>query len=286
MKPPTSLVLLAFACLVASCNERKSHVAAAGSTAVDSPAAGYCLPASTAWAEEEYTQWMTRAELQYFQEQPPQGQYFAHVEGRNNAGLCEYRAVRRPLPTEQYVEAAVFWSLPDKDAFETELRLLRAGFVRKSMQVFVDASGNALHQIVWLRPAGTPPAQASPPPSPPNPPVPPPAIADSQSDATAPTEATAPTDATAPTEATPPADATAPAEMPPAATVVDPREAETGAEADAQRPQKVITYTVVAGDVLVKIARRQHTTVEAIMAANNLKTASLHIGQKLKIPTK
>jgi LysM repeat protein len=44
-------------------------------------------------------------------------------------------------------------------------------------------------------------------------------------------------------------------------------------------------YTVMRGDTLTKIAKRYHTTTNAIMAANNLTNAGrLSIGQKLHIP--
>ena len=296
MKPLPPLVLLTLVCLASSCSKRSTHAAAAsGSAAAETPAASYCLPASSAWSEDEYTQWMTRAELQFFQEQNPRGQYFAHVEGRNNASLSEFRAVRKPLPSEQYVEAAVFWGLNDKDVFDTELRLLRAGFVRKSMQVFVDASGAALHQLVWLKPIGTPPAppqDANPGPLEP-PPANPIAIATDTADtadtATATATATADTADTSPAvEPTTPAptDASPPEAKPPVALVVPRKEARPAAEPEAAGPKKFVTYTVVQGDVVEKIARRYHTTVEAILAANNLKNDSLQIGQKLKIPKK
>jgi len=46
------------------------------------------------------------------------------------------------------------------------------------------------------------------------------------------------------------------------------------------------TYTVKPGDVLEKIARRNGTTVKAIMSLNNLKTTTIKVGQKLKLPGK
>jgi len=285
MKPLFPLVLFTLACLASSCGKRQTHPPASGPVTGETPAAGYCLPASTAWSEEEYTQWMTRAELQYFQDQAPQGHYFAHVEGRNNAGLCEYRAVRKPLPADQYVEAAVFWGLSDKEVFDAELDLLRRGFVRKSMQVFVNASGVALHQLVWLKPVGTPaPAPQTAASIPPEP-VP----ADESSGLDHPATAVAAEPETAPT-----ADISPPEVKPPTARVVPPAESaaesrvesRAATERDAASPKKFTTYTVVQGDVMEKIARRQHTTVEAILAANNLKNDSLQIGQKLKIPKK
>jgi LysM repeat protein len=45
-------------------------------------------------------------------------------------------------------------------------------------------------------------------------------------------------------------------------------------------------YTVKSGDTLSKIAGEMHSTVKAIRAANSLKTDSINVGQKLKIPVK
>ncbi|MFV0338958.1 MAG: LysM peptidoglycan-binding domain-containing protein [Chthoniobacterales bacterium] len=45
------------------------------------------------------------------------------------------------------------------------------------------------------------------------------------------------------------------------------------------------TYTVVAGDTLIRIAKRENTTVEQIMAANNLgESAVIRVNQALIIP--
>ena len=45
-------------------------------------------------------------------------------------------------------------------------------------------------------------------------------------------------------------------------------------------------YTVKSGDNLITIAKNSGTTVKAIRAANNLKTDSIKVGQKLTIPAK
>jgi LysM repeat protein len=45
-------------------------------------------------------------------------------------------------------------------------------------------------------------------------------------------------------------------------------------------------YTVKSGDTLTKIAGQFSTTVKALRAANGLKTDSIKVGQKLKIPAK
>ena len=46
------------------------------------------------------------------------------------------------------------------------------------------------------------------------------------------------------------------------------------------------TYTVKSGDNLIKIAAQFGTTYKALKAANGLKTDSIKVGQKLKIPAK
>jgi len=46
------------------------------------------------------------------------------------------------------------------------------------------------------------------------------------------------------------------------------------------------TYTVKSGDNLTKIAVQFGTTIKALRAANSLKTDSIKVGQKLKIPAK
>jgi len=45
-------------------------------------------------------------------------------------------------------------------------------------------------------------------------------------------------------------------------------------------------YTVKSGDTLIKIAGQYGITVKALQAANGLKTSSIKVGQKLKIPAK
>lgn len=62
----------------------------------------------------------------------------------------------------------------------------------------------------------------------------------------------------------------------------------TGATAlaPAATDSGVTTYTVKSGDTLTKIAKAHGTTVKAIESANGLTTTKIHVGQKLKIPSK
>jgi LysM repeat protein len=59
----------------------------------------------------------------------------------------------------------------------------------------------------------------------------------------------------------------------------------TGATGTEALPGEQI-YTVKSGDTLTKIAAQFGTTLKALRSANSLKTDSIKVGQKLKIPAK
>ena len=251
----TRLSLIGVSCFVASCGE-KVQSKAAGSSATS--AVSYATPGAK-WFEAEFTPWMSRAELQYLQENNPAEQYFAHVEGRNNSGRLEYRAVTQPFATDQYEQWAVFWGINEAELFDWELRLLKAGFSRKDMQVFADSSGEALYQIVWLKPQGKPEEQT-------------------QAIAEIPTEEE-------PTSSSPPIPSElvdVPQPEPPTETPA-PAAAATEVPAPPSETTKSSVYVVQPGDNLGKIAKRKGVTVADLKKTNNLKSDVLRIGQKLTI---
>jgi LysM repeat protein len=53
---------------------------------------------------------------------------------------------------------------------------------------------------------------------------------------------------------------------------------------DMSGPSESSVYVVKTGDTLGKIARANHTSFKKIMALNGLKTTSIKVGQKLKLP--
>ena len=107
----------------------------------------------------------------------------------------------------------------------------------------------------------------------------------------------------APTDTSP---APAPTDSQPAATIAQPTQAPAPTTADANTPVATSTvastpapqptatiapgsvreHTVVAGDTLFALARRYESSVQAIVAANNLRDSNvtLQIGQRLIIP--
>ena len=141
MKMYLMLLLLGLFC--ASC-DRKTASPATATAAFKSSNAAACR-------EDEFSAWMTKAEQQVIHETKPAGHYFADVEGRNIGGLNQYRHVLRPFPQDKYSEWAVYWGLSAEEFYQLELKMLRSGYSREHLQVFVDAQGVAFHQAVWLK---------------------------------------------------------------------------------------------------------------------------------------
>ncbi len=241
--------------LLVSCENKEETV----KVVPDEDVPGYVEPAPM-WRDGDFTRWMSRAELLHHLEMSPAEKYFAFVEGRNNRGLAEFRAVERDLPQADYTDKAAFWGIGEKEVFDKELPLLRAGFQRQSTQVFFDPTGAAIHQIVWLRPVG--------------------AVGDFP-----PEEEQRTADVTEPIMPEPVEDSsgsdTEPPSLLPLEGEIPPIEPIT-LEPVVPIPGK--TYVVVKGDTLGRIARRHKTTVSALKKRNGLSSDFLRIGQRLKIP--
>ncbi|MBK1832825.1 LysM peptidoglycan-binding domain-containing protein [Roseibacillus ishigakijimensis] len=105
------------------------------------------------WQERDFTPWGSRAELQVLMESNRDEFFFAAVQGRNQEGFNEYRAVRRPFDDPDYDRWAVFWELDNDQLFEAESKLLRLGFEKHYRQAFADKDGITRTQIIYLRPA-------------------------------------------------------------------------------------------------------------------------------------
>ena len=142
------LTILSCALLCAACHHEDTPAAAASSPLTRSNTPDY--------RDADFSAWMTKAEQQVIFENKPEGDYFAYTEGRNSAGLNQYRHVLRHVPQGKYSEWAAFWGLNAEDFYQLDLKMLRAGFVRSHLQVFVDTQGVAFHQAVWLQPTPPP----------------------------------------------------------------------------------------------------------------------------------
>ncbi len=265
------LLPLAIATFATVSCEQPSTVSSAAKAPEDKQGYSFSAPS---WKESEYTAWMTRAELQYRQEMAEEGKYFAYVEGRNNRGVSEFRAVEKDFPEDEFTQWAVFWGIDDKELFDWELRLLKGGFERESMQVFFDSLGNPVHQIVWLRPVGAidnvpeelleeEAAEVA---------VAPPLVAEPDDELVEIVPEQPRPQVQTPT--------VLPEDGPPPA--VERRE-EVAPSEPAPAPKAIRIYTVVPGDTLSRIARKHKTTVDTLKKDNGLKSDILRIGQKLEL---
>jgi LysM repeat protein len=253
MKHTHRLLLFPLTLLISSC-EQKDY---SGSPAAPPPPpeeAGFraCLGAPP--KADDFTDWMSKAELQYAQESQPPGRYFAFVEGRSTGGFRQYRAARATFPTDQWEQWAVFWGLSEQEMFEAEIKLLRNGFSRQQLQVFTDA-GTAVHQGVWLRPLGL--------------------------------GAIAGAVAAAPTPTPEPQPVLEPQTPSPAAVVEPSVPVAVPVPVPVPEPStRQITHVVTKNETLSSVAKRYHVLPADIKSDNRLKADMLRIGQRLTINIK
>lgn len=97
------------------------------------------------------SEWMSSTDFQAeFDRMKAQGMFAAHIEGRNNAGRSQYRAIFRALPA-----GLAGWECRHgmtKDSYDQrDALLVEKGFRRVSLQEFTDATGSIRYQATWLR---------------------------------------------------------------------------------------------------------------------------------------
>jgi hypothetical protein len=116
-------------------------------------------PAATAFkeikvgsfTEADFSPWLTKAEQQLAHETKASDNFYLFVEGRNNGGLNQYRHVLRKFPVDDYKLWSVYWGLSAEEFYQVDLKMLRDGFTRANLQVFLDSEGRPIHQCVWLK---------------------------------------------------------------------------------------------------------------------------------------
>jgi hypothetical protein len=272
MKPFVSLILLGATSFLISCEQKNSSTKETETPKISAQ--------SVSETEADFTPWMSRAELQFFQENNPADHYFAQVEGRNHGGRLEYRALNKLFPADDYDQWGVFWGITETELFDWELRLLKGGFSRSYSQFFADPTGKILHQIVWLKPKGHTGESSEPVET----------VVGEREVARLSKEAWERSRSERQPE---------PVENPPtelavevASEVPPPTEPPVPEKAASPVIEKVEpspktsgpTYIVKAGDTLGKIAKNQKVSLENLKTANHLKSDLVRIGQKLVIP--
>lgn len=135
---------LALICTLPSCKDGTAQT-------TEAPTQVRSYSSSHSFEESDFSEWMSKADQQIAYEKRDKNTYFAFTEGRSLGGFQQYRHVIRPLPLETHSEWAVYWGLSSDDFYPIDLKLQKAGFERKHLQVYEDGSGESYYQAVWLK---------------------------------------------------------------------------------------------------------------------------------------
>lgn len=107
------------------------------------PSAGYSSEKAGHYSENEFSEWMSKADVQIAYEKRAEGTFFAYAEGRSNAGFHQYRYVSQPFPKDQFREWASYWGMTADEFYRIDIKMQKLGFQRSNLHVFEDKAGNA-----------------------------------------------------------------------------------------------------------------------------------------------
>lgn len=118
---------------------------------------GYAQSLNLYLSKETFTGWETVVDSQLSQDElQATSRYKAYIEGRNHGGLDELRAVIKEFPKHEYETYVVKANMTSAEFYDRGTKLQREGYKRMSLQVYIDGSGTARHQAVWLKPITAP----------------------------------------------------------------------------------------------------------------------------------
>jgi hypothetical protein len=121
---------------------------------------GYSYAEGLDLSKEKFTEWQTSVESQFGQDNIGPDHFKAYLEGRNNGGLDELRSVIKPFPRDKYETYDVRAGLTSSEFYDRGTKNQRNGYKRIALQVFIDGSGVARYQVVWVKPRKAPDAPA------------------------------------------------------------------------------------------------------------------------------
>jgi hypothetical protein len=116
------------------------------------PSSGYSSEKAGHYSENEFSEWMSKADVQMAYEKRAEGTFFVYAEGRSNGGCHQYRYVSQPFPNEEFSEWASYWGMTPDEFYRIDVKMQRTGFKRANLQVFEDKAGNAYYQSLWMKP--------------------------------------------------------------------------------------------------------------------------------------
>ncbi len=103
--------------------------------------------------EKDYSDWVPLTDMQSSFNSRPKGTYWVHMEGRNNNGLSQFRWVQREWDKNIYSTWMHRSNMSEAEFYKVGMSLRGKGYERVSLQVFIDGSGVAKHQVLWVKSA-------------------------------------------------------------------------------------------------------------------------------------
>ncbi len=100
--------------------------------------------------ESEFSEWHLVSDMQRIFDEVPKEFYWAYQEGRNYKGVAQIRWIQRERPESNFKGYHISGMMTHDEFYSYDMRMHESGYERVSMQVFVDASGVARHQAVWV----------------------------------------------------------------------------------------------------------------------------------------
>ena len=139
--------------ILASCGKHKNAM-------VDPASYRECLIGD--FKESEFSKWTFGPDMQMKFDSLPTDKYWAYQEGRNYKGTWQIRWVEKTFPRDKYSTWSARCLVPAATFYDFDVKKQKQGYERISLQVFIDASGNAMHQGIWIKPLDSPVIQATP----------------------------------------------------------------------------------------------------------------------------
>ncbi|WP_386818435.1 hypothetical protein [Luteolibacter algae] len=104
--------------------------------------------------EEEFSEWFDVLDTT-LRSNEVSGSYtcWRKLEGRNHNGISQFRWVSEDRPLDKSFRFAMLWNKRVEDYYEEGKEWHLKGYERVSLNVFVDASGIARYQAIWIYPA-------------------------------------------------------------------------------------------------------------------------------------
>ncbi|WP_411827872.1 hypothetical protein [Luteolibacter sp. AS25] len=104
--------------------------------------------------EEEFSEWFDTLDTKLrCNELNGSTTCWRKLEGRNHNGISQFRWIREDRPLGEYFRFGILWNSTVDEYYEEGMVWHLKGYDRISLNVFIDASGTARYQAIWISPA-------------------------------------------------------------------------------------------------------------------------------------